>query len=220
GYWILFASSCGEMETADRHFDEGMAQSAEIEDETFRTFTRTRLMYAKGWRWLYAGDFRKSLEMAERGRALMTAASNQRWIAIFNQLFAAVLYFLGRFEEGRDHAEEGLKIMREKGFRDVSFSWQLLLSARNCLELGEIERARARAEEGMGYFREMGNPQGRAYAWLALYTVHMKTGDLHAAESALRSGIGVIKDLDLPLIEGGLKGSLARLLIDQGRFRE
>ncbi|MCP4692008.1 MAG: hypothetical protein GY859_28440, partial [Desulfobacterales bacterium] len=77
-----------------------------------------------------------------------------------------------------------------------------------------------RAEEGMGYFREMGNPQGRAYAWLALYTVHMKTGDLHAAESALRSGIGVIKDLDLPLIEGGLKGSLARLLIDQGRFRE
>ncbi|MCP4691625.1 MAG: hypothetical protein GY859_26500, partial [Desulfobacterales bacterium] len=46
GYWILFASSCGEMETADRHFDEGMAQSAEIEDETFRTFTRTRLMYA------------------------------------------------------------------------------------------------------------------------------------------------------------------------------
>ncbi len=220
GHWVLYSSYYGEVDIADRCFDEAMALCMEIEDPTLRTSIRARLYYFKGWRWLYSGDFEKTLDMAERGKALMEAVSNQRMIAVGCQLISAAHYYLGRFEEGRASAGQGLKIIREKGYRDVTLPWQLILSARNRLELGEIEAARGQAEEGLKSFREIGNPQGLAYAWLALHIVYLKIGESHAAEEALRTGIDVVKELDLPLIQGGLKGSLARFMIDRGRFGE
>ena len=124
-------------------------------------------------------------------------------------------YFMGRYENARDHAQECLAIAREFGIRERAASALLLLGyAANAL--GERVAAKQHFEESAALARELGDKSRLSFALNALAGHYQERNDLVAAEPLFEEALALARELgDQETIAIGLP-NLARLLVEKG----
>ncbi len=152
-------------------------------------------------------------------------------------LMACACAFRQRFEEGLEWARKGIALLskegheevgtvsiwqparatpggvRDRGAQDTTLPFLLVQAANNAFGLGRANDAIGYAKHSAAIFRTMGARWAQAWALNVLSTAYALKGDLVLAEQSALAGMGLIKGLDLPRLNGTLKGNLAVFLV-------
>ena len=135
-------------------------------------------------------------------------------------LMSWISYYLGRFQSGLDHAEEGLKLAEEKGINDTTYGWLLMDYAMNALGLERYDDAINAAGEALQNFQHFECRWGQSYISHVFQLIYAELRDYSTAERFALSGLEAIRELDLPLDKGFMKSSLGAMFLETGRFDE
>jgi two-component SAPR family response regulator/tetratricopeptide (TPR) repeat protein len=242
GYLMYISSYLGDMNLADRCFDEAMRQLNCLDDEGLRLKSLAWVYCYRGFSHSFSGQHEQVLETAEYLKTLGLASGPYRQPLTSYLLEAVGCCGLRRYSRGREAAQEGLRILKglpsqsnavvshwhpprlslrgERGFPDSLQPWLLACSAQNALGLGKPMEAIADAEESLQLFRRVGIPYGEAVVCWILSSAHMQSGNRVAAEQWARSGLEAIRDLGWARTERMLKLNLAESLVEKGAFEE
>lgn len=242
GYLIYISAYLGDMSHADRCFDEALALLKGLADEDLRYECLKWIYYYRGFRYVFAGDYTKVLEIVEYVKTRSPDSEPQRYPVLSYLLVSVAYYGLQRYSEGYETAREALSILKEgrpqsgmaasgwhsprlsprgqRGFPETFTSWLLVYSAKNAAELGKITEAIEDARESLKRFRKMGCRLGEAFTYTILHRAYLQSGNEVAAEQWARSGIDAIRGLTLPRPEAILKLNLAETLIGKGESEE
>jgi LuxR family maltose regulon positive regulatory protein len=186
--------------------------------------------------------------VGERTRALETGRSvawrlqelrGEHGVHSCYALIANVCFYLQRFEEGLEWAEKGIALLtqgsedflrqparsspsgsRVRGTQDTVLPLLLHHAANNAFGLGKNAEAIAYARQSATGFRAMGVKWGEAWALNMLSTAYAQKGDLVLAEQSSLAALDCYQGLNLPRIEGSIKGNLSVYLIAKGRYQE
>ncbi|MHB9074659.1 MAG: BTAD domain-containing putative transcriptional regulator [Desulfobaccales bacterium] len=242
GYLIYIAAYLGNMNLADRCFDDAISLLNKFADEALRYECLKWLYYYRGFRYAFSGDYNKVLEIVEYTKAISRDAGPYRYPVLSYLLVSVAYYGLQLYSEGYETAREGLSIIKEerpqsgrlasgwhsprlsprgqRGFPETFTSWLLAYSARNAAELGMITEAIEAGEESLKCFRKIGCRLGETLAYGILHRAYLKSGNALAAEQWARVGIEATRELTLPRAATLLKLNLAESLIEKGGLKE
>jgi ATP/maltotriose-dependent transcriptional regulator MalT/two-component SAPR family response regulator len=241
GYLIYISSHFGQMDLADRCFDEAISLTCGL-DEAVRHPCLLWLYYYRGFRYAFSGDYDRVIEVAETMKAICRSKEPDEIPPGYHLLMSMACYHSRLYSRGFECAREGLTLLREgrtpsgakasgwssprlsprgeRGFPDVSRCWLLAFAALNAAELGNMAGTLEDAEESLRCFRKMGCGYGEPFAYFVLHDVHLKSGDRAAAERYARSGIEALKGKTMPSYEAMLKLRLARSFAEKGESAE
>lgn len=242
GYLIYISSHFGQMDLADRCFDEAILLTNDLDVEALRYQCLMWLYYYRGFRYAFSGDYGKVLDAAETMKAVSRGAEPDEIPPGYHLLVSMACYQLQHYSRGLESAKEALTLLNEgrpqsrtrasgwssprlspqgeRGFPDVTRCWLLAFAALNAAELGNVAGPLEDAEESLRCFRKMGCRYGEAFAYYVLHDVHLKKGHRAAAERYARSGVEAVKGMTMPSHEALLKLRLARFLAEKGEFAE
>jgi len=174
-----------------------------------------KLVYALQLYWLPRGLIELGYRLTVE--ALARQGAKERDLNRSGAQYAAcqLAYFMGRYENARDHAQECLAIAREFGIRERAASALLLLGyAANAL--GEPDAAKQHFEESAALARDLGDKSRLSFALNALAGHHHEHNDFAAAEPLFEESLALARELgDQESIAIGLP-NLARLLVEKG----
>ncbi|HKP65140.1 MAG TPA: tetratricopeptide repeat protein, partial [Casimicrobiaceae bacterium] len=174
-----------------------------------------KLVYALQLYWLPRGLIELGYRLTVE--ALGRQGAKERDLNRSGAQYAAcqLAYFMGRYENARDHARECLAIAREFGIRERAAAALLLLGyAANAL--GERVAAKQHFEESAALARELGDKSRLSFALNALAGHYHERNDLAAAEPLFEEALALARELgDQESIAIGLP-NLARLLVEKG----
>ena len=214
GYLVFIASFHGRIDDADRYYRQGKAAIAEGEGHTpeFEAW----LEFGLCARYLASGDLEQALDKAEQANEAFASYRQSRGSTIYPILAATICHRMGRFAEGLAHAEEGLRVVREKPYYDSARGRLLLLGALNRLETGDRDGALFQAKQGGACFEQSRNVRGRIFAHTVLHTLYQRTGDDDRADVHLNEGLALSSGAREPVLEAELRRHLAALSIERG----
>lgn len=244
GYLIYNSSYLGDMDFADRCFDDAMALLKELHDEDLRYKCLLWIYYYRAFRYLFSSDYAKALETAEYAKLISRDSEPYRYPLAFYLPAASAYCGLRLYSEGFDVAREALSIIKKgriqsqsgttptgwhsprsspggkRALPDTFIPWLLATAAKNAVESGRISEALEDAEESLKSFRRMGFCRGEAFSYSILSRAYHKSGNRAAAEQCARSGIEAIRGLTWLRQEGLLKVYLSAFLIEKGEHDE
>ena len=116
-------------------------------------------------------------------------------LAYFLESLGRIILFQGDYPRAVETLEEGLKHVKELGFKEVEGTYRLALG-RVALELGETDKALEEIQRAYDRFNEMDQPDNvtGALAWLG--TAFLATGDLDAALRWTGEAVAGLQALD------------------------
>lgn len=213
---VSIVSHRGAAEKADSLSQEVMHVYHETRDEALLGW----LYFNQGFRYGSAGDFRKALELGVRAKEILLKRGTYHVLAMAYHIIAWACYYLGDFENGEEHAGEGLALVEANGINNGSRGWLLLDAALNALGQGRAGEALEAGREGLRYFQELECRWGEAYTLHMLQQAYALKGDLTQAEECGRSALTALSGVELPLEAGYFSACLAELLLETGRPAE
>ncbi len=217
---IFVTSYLRKIDTADRYFQEAMADVEQIADKPFRDQMRALLLINHTVRYITSGDFRAAAARAEEAKPLALRGSNSQLQMLYYNNHGLACFYAGRFAEGLEDAGKGLNLVREKGYRDILTGWLLLTYSMNCTGLNRMTEAIEYGSQASACFREMGSLWGEASACTVFQMIHLRTGNILAAEEAIDQGLKILEGIDFPEIQGQLMMGRAMIRVLQGQFAE
>ncbi len=174
-----------------------------------------RLVFATQMYWLPRGlielGYRITME------AMARSGAKRRDFPQCGALYAAsqLAYFMGAYEETKEHADECIAIAHELNNRE-RMAAALLVLGYACDALGQPALAQRHFEESANIARALGDKARLSFALNALAGHHMDGGDLQAAESLFEEALALARELDdRDSLAIGLS-NLARVVIDRG----
>ncbi len=169
-------------------------------------------------RYLISGDFDKALELSMQNA---DQCINLKYTALLQYTYLQIsdgYFFKGDFKKGLEYAQKSLTIIRESGSLDGFYAANYHDIALNCLFLGRISKAIDYANKGLSLLQDSENRNSKGLTYHVLFLISFKTGDIQAAENAVKAGLKTIEGLSNPFTEGRLKADYAELLIEKGQF--
>lgn len=216
GLLIFTSSHLGKMHEADQYYQEAMSLLPSLNDSSLEVWISFNL----GFRYGCSGDFEKAAHLGQMVKDMFQVLENTIYLAMAYHLLSWASYYLACFQEGLEHAEEGLRLADGKGINDTTRGWLLMDLSLNALGLGEFDTAVKAAGEALQTFQEFECSWGRSYTSHVLQLIHTKLGEYAAAERFALNGLEAIKELDLPLDKGIILANLAALYLETRRFGE
>ncbi|MGD8389581.1 MAG: BTAD domain-containing putative transcriptional regulator, partial [Desulfobacteraceae bacterium] len=214
GYLVFIASLHGRLDDADRYYRQGKAMVAEGAGRApeFEAW----LEFGLSARYLASGDLDQALDTADQANETISSYRQSRGSTIYPILAATICHRMGRFAEGLAHAENGLRVVKEKPYQDSARGRLLLLCALNRLETGSRGKALFQAKQGQACFEQNQNVRGRIFAHTVLHTLYRHAGDDDRAEAQLNEGFRLASGAREPILEAELRRHLAALFIERG----
>ena len=174
-----------------------------------------RLVYALQLYWLPRGLIELGYRLTVE--ALARPGAQPRDLNRSGAQYAAcqLAYFMGSYENAREHAQECLAIARQFGIRERAAS-ALLLLGYAADALGQRAVAQQHFEESAALARELGDKSRLSFALNALAGHHQESNDLETAEPLFEEALALAREIgDQDTIAIGLP-DLARLLVEKG----
>ena len=174
-----------------------------------------RLVYALQLYWLPRGLIELGYRLTVE--ALARPGAQPRDLNRSGAQYAAcqLAYFMGSYENAREHAQECLAIARQFGIRERAAS-ALLLLGYAADALGQRAVAQQHFEESAALARELGDKSRLSFALNALAGHHQESNDLETAEPLFEEALALAREIgDQDTIAIGLP-NLARLLVEKG----
>lgn len=169
---------------------------------------------------LRSGDFMRARKLGEQAKEIYKNMQTYNFLALDYLLISHSCFYLGLFSEGMENATRGVELVKERELKNINYANLLMVSCLNAAAMGKISDAIKYGNESLKIFQDMGERRGQAHTYYALCYAYVKSGNPLAAEECARSGLKAIKGLTLPLIEGLLKWSLVRLLLEKRLYRD
>lgn len=217
---VFISAYLGKLDDADRYFREGMTHSAGIPEKMHRVDLQAWLAMNHCIRYLVSGDSLEGTHRCEQAAQLLEGSENHR-LRCFLYNHASMAYSHARlYEKGLENANAGLKLIREKGFRDQTLGWLLLGCCMNYMGLKKYSEASEYGRQAMMFFTETGSLWGEASVCATLGLLFLKSGDIHAAEDIITRGLKVLDRIDIPMIKAQLLISLVMIRALQGNIPE
>lgn len=218
GYLIIIYAYWGNLEASERFFSKGLELLPT--DPSSRMSGQGWLSLARGFRFLFSGDFHQALRDGKKVKSIIEPLGLYRLLAMSFQVISTAQAFLGQYDDGLEQAEAGIRTVTRQGLRDNNPAWLLICASLNSTGIGDTEKALGYGREALDYFQEQASPWGMAYACRALYAAYRKNGEYEQAEGMAIKGLETIDGLALPLIKGELTGFLALCRLEKGHFKE
>lgn len=216
GLLIFTSSHLGKMDDADQYYEEAMSLLPSLNDSSREVWINFNL----GFRYGCSGDFEKAAHLGRMVKDIFQVLENTVYLVMAYHLLSWTSYYLACFQEGLEHAVEGLRLADEKGINDTTRGWLLMDLSLNALGLGEFGTAMKAAGEALQTFQEFECSWGRSYTSHVFQLIHTKLGEYAAAERFALTGLEAIEELDLPLDRGVVLANLAALYLETRRFGE
>ncbi len=215
GLLTFLSIHLGKTPAADKYFKQGLALSAELGNKSLHDM----FYIYKSLGYLFSGDYNEAVKIGEEIEEVCEEGDYYHHLHAMNYLLLAFsCYNLGLFERGLEYANKGMELGMERGLLDVSKAWLLIVIGFNTAALGNTAEAIECGKESLKIFKDTGCCWGQAEAYYFLHYTYVRINNLPAAEQCSHSGIEAIKGLTLPMEEGILKESLARMLIRKRNF--
>lgn len=220
GHLIFISSYLGKFDVADQLMDKADFHLLAIKDFAAREESKSWLLICRGFRHWASGDLALAVEMGEKGGKGLARFNNYRLMPVYHQLMAMLFYHQGRFKKGLEEANKGLRLSKEKGVKNTSFGWLLCYAGANSISLGHIDKAILYGEKCLEIFEYLESPWGQGTGFNVLQKAYLAAGDFGRSEKMGRKGLKSIRGVNLPLIIGSIKGSLAEVLVKTGKLTE
>lgn len=217
---VFITAFLGKPDAADGYFREGMERTAVIGDKARRDELQALLFINHSIRYFLAGDFRGAFRCCEQARKLIHDDKSFRLLSLFYNNASMADFYTGRYSQGLENAEAGLKILRENGFKDPTLGWLLLGYCANCMGLKRYPEALDHAKQALMFFHETGSLWGEASVHATMQWLHIQTGDIHAAEKSTQQGLKLLETLEFPDVRHQLIIGLALIRTLQGNITE
>ncbi|MDM8537293.1 LuxR C-terminal-related transcriptional regulator [Desulfobacterales bacterium HSG17] len=218
GRLSLISSYLGDFVFSDKHLNNGFRHVATLNNND-KPFAIANLYMTQSLRYLWSGNFNKALNSAFEVKKICIE-TNQNLLAFAYHLIARAHFHKGDYQTGYETAQLGLIEANRLGLKDVLHVWPLLGSANNLLELNKIIKSIETGEKALRLFQGLDYVFGEARAFQHLSYAHFKNHNSKNALHCLRSALGLIEKVTMPLFEGELKADLAALLIKDSHFQE
>lgn len=218
GYLIIIYAYWGNQEDSERFFSKGLELLPA--DPSSRLSGEGWLSLARGFRFLFSGDFHQALRDGKQVKSAIEPLGLYRLLAMSFQVISTAQAFLGQYADGLEQAEAGIRTVTRQGLKDNNPAWLMICASLNSTGIGDTEKALGYGREALEYFQEQASPWGMAYACRALFAAYRKKGDPERAEGMAIKGLETIDGLALPLIKGELTGFLAACKMEKGHFKE
>jgi LuxR family transcriptional regulator, maltose regulon positive regulatory protein len=217
---VFITAQLGKLDLSDKYFQEGMVNTAMIEDQSQRQDLQAMLFNNHSVRWICSGDFSNAVASCRQAKDCLEGRRNDRLRYIYYNQDAIANFHAGRFAEGIESAKAGLTLARDKGFRDTTMGWLLMAYSMNSSGLKNITDAIDYGEKARRYFDETGSLWGGSTVCLALQSIYLKAGDINAAEDITCHGLSILESIDLPENKRQLIMGLALIRTLQGKTTE
>ncbi len=217
-FMVLLSAILGKIDRSDHYHRSAMNRISGYHVEE-KALGITTINLAYSFRYFVTGDFAKSQEISQEvlDQAQRRHADMLLPLSYFQTAYNS--FYLGRFQEGHDHAIAGLSLAQKKGIQDSQIGWLHLSLGLNFMGLGKPREALEQGNKSLGIFKSQGNRWGMATAHDFLHQVHLASGqDLGRAEQSIREGLDVIRGRELPVTEGILETGLAGILMEKGQY--
>jgi LuxR family maltose regulon positive regulatory protein len=219
GLLISVSSQLCKMDEADRYYNQGLSL-LNVLDNNDQEISRVVLDSCYGWRYFFSGDYLKAVDLAKKALVMLERLDNHHLIGHSRFLLSGSLFHLGRYKEGLEYAECGLRIAKEKGYRDSFTGWLLVYASLNAAKLGKVQEALELAEESISFFQRHDAPYGKSASYRAHFFCYMQTGDIEAAAEAIHKGLDLTKYYFSSFTASCLRISLASLLVVKENYKD
>lgn len=217
---VFITGYLGKPHEADRYFNEGMTYAATIPDKMQRVEWQAQLLCNHSIRFMRSGDFLDAVHRCEQAEQLIIHSDNNRFRCQLYHQAGMAYAFAGLYEKGLENSTSGLKLIREKGFRDTTLGWLLLASSINTMGMKRYTEAVEQGRQAMKFFIDTGSHWGEVSSCTALAMAYMRMGDLNNAEEVTNQGLKKLETKDFPDIKAQLMIGLASMRALQGRTAE
>jgi len=218
GLLILFSAILGKIDKADDYANIAQGILKGLDEQT-RVIGDAWINLSYSYRFYVSGDFITSQKMNLKLLEQFKRQNAEIVLPLAHFQTSATCYYLRQYQKGYDHAQAGIRITKKKGIYDSQTGWLYYAYALNAVGLDHIEEATEYAKESLRIFKTQDNSWGRANAYDILHLACMKAGKhIAQAENYIRTGLEIIKGLDLPVTEGILETGLAGVLIEKKAY--
>lgn len=173
-----------------------------------------------------AGQHREAIVLLERAAALAEAAAEKEITPFGASTVATVLGFLagahqhlGRFTDGNVWAWRCVDFgKKHEVLLAQALGYEFL--GENCVNAGDWQDALEHAQHEREIVARLHSRERQGWTYLVTSLSYLSAGDLETAERELKEGISLAESIGEQRLAGLLKGNLAILLADLGRFDE
>jgi DNA-binding SARP family transcriptional activator len=239
GYQIFLAAYLKDQPKWQSLYNRAAAELDEVETLPLNSRQKAWLDVYRGYAFNAIGERTRALETGLSVAWRLRELQGEHGVHSCYALIANVCFYLQRFEEGLEWAEKGVALItqgtdaferqparsspsgsRVRGTQDTVLPLLLHHAANNAFGLGQKAKAIAYALQSATSFRAMGVKWGEAWALNMLSTAYAQRGDLALAEQSSLAALDCYRGLNLPRIEGSIKGNLSVYMIAKGRYPE
>ncbi len=216
-YLIFLASVLGEFDKAKRYTRQArevILDYPEFERQVGIALINTSCSY----QYFISGEFNRSQELNKKLLKLSLSLNIEAALPLVYYQYSATSFFLGKFEQGIDFAQQGLRICERIELQDSKKGWVYIAFAQNSTGLGRFEEAIDLLNQSIEIFETQGNRWGLANAWDCLHHIYLKQQKLGPAKKVLIRALDIIDSYGLTITEGILGNSMANLLILEKEF--
>ncbi|MFP4510510.1 MAG: diguanylate cyclase [Spirochaetaceae bacterium] len=166
------------------------------------------------------GDLEQTVQHLERSFRLHRKLGTNRVATVLNNMGNTCL-IMNDLERAFGYFEKALaEAQGHEDLREVEGTARANLG-RACLALGRTQEAVGHLQQSIEHFREHGMETLRLHAVTKLAAVYEASGDADAAESCYQEALAATVGEQEPTVwQHEIHGSLARLLVEQGRYDE
>jgi LuxR family maltose regulon positive regulatory protein len=219
GTLLTALAHLSKIDEADRYYNQGLSLLNVLDGRDLE-LARAFLNSTYGWRYFFSGDYLKAIDLAKKALVLLECLDIHHLIGHSHFLLSGSLYYLGHYKESLENAKNGLRIAKEKGYKDFSTGWLLVYASLNASELGRVQEALEFAEESLSFFQKQDTPYGKSASYQAFFKYHVHTGNLEAAAVAIHEALDLSKHYCSTLFVASLRFSLAYLFAVNGNYKD
>ncbi|MCU0821433.1 MAG: hypothetical protein MUC95_03040 [Spirochaetes bacterium] len=214
GVLAFFAAHQLKLSAANKYISEGLAIAAELGKKNVLSGFYAYQAFLFG----IVGDFGEMRKIGDKIGEMENEIKDPNLLAILYVLISFSNYFLGNYTSGLEAAKKGMDIVAEKGLQDQYYASLLMFHGFNSMAAGLLVEAVNNGKECLRIFKDVDSRWSQAHAYLLLFLSYMKINNIQAAEQSIKSGLEIIKGLELPFEEGILKIHMAYLYLEKRQF--
>ena len=214
GVLAFFSAHQLKISTANKYINEGLAIAAELGKKKVMSGFHAYQSFLCG----IVGDFGEMQKIGEKIGEAANEIKDPNLLAIMYLLLSFCNYFMGNFSKGIEMAKKGMDLVAEKGLQDQYYASLLLFHGFNAMAAGMLVEAVNNGKECLKIFKDVDSRWSQAHAYHLLFFAYMKINNIQAAEQSIKSGLEIIKGLDLPFEEGIMKIYMAYLHLEKRQF--
>ncbi len=201
---VFICAHSGKIKESERYDNDGLDRLSEIEDDGNQITLKLRVHLKLNMSFAYqaTGDFQKARNLIFQEKKGIEKHGLYYLLAIYHQVVSVLDFFSGDFEKGLESAEEGLRILQERGFCNFTVGWLLHAAGINCAGLRKVPEALAYCQQALQLFKDMNSTFGMALVSNTLFRVNQLVNDWEASIDYAHQCRDLLNESNIPFLEG------------------